>query len=102
LKPVADAPIKNEAIGYYRKIVLAQAIDPKIRELSHGGGVVTSLLKFGIETKIFDSAIVSQSEPENPTKPMPLVATVPDDVLSAVGSKFFPSSIAKAYGTAVR
>ena len=102
LRPVSDAPIKNEAVGYYRKIVLAQAVDPKVRELSRGGGVVTSLLKFGIETKIFDSAIVSQGEPENPTKPKPLVATVPDDVLSAVGSKFFPSSIAKAYGSAVR
>jgi coenzyme F420 hydrogenase subunit beta len=101
LSPVADAPIKNEAVGYYRKMVLAQAVDPKIRELSHGGGVVTSLLKFGMETKIFDSAIVSQGEPENPAKPKPSVATVPDDVLSAIGSKFFPSSIATAYGSAV-
>ena len=101
LSAVADAPIKNEALGCYRKMVLAQAVDPKIRELSHGGGVVTSLLKFGIETKIFDSAIVSQGEPENPAKPKPAVATVPDDVLSAIGSKFFPSSIATAYGTAV-
>ena len=102
LSPLADAPVKNEAVGYYRKMVLAQAVDPKIRELSHGGGVVTSLLKFGIENKIFDSAIVSQSEPENPAKPKPSVATVPDDVLSAIGSKFFPSSIATAYGSAVR
>jgi coenzyme F420 hydrogenase subunit beta len=101
LSAVADAPIKNEALGCYHKMVLAQAVDPKIRELSHGGGVVTSLLKFGIETKIFDSAIVSQGEPENPAKPKPAVATVPDDVLSAIGSKFFPSSIATAYGTAV-
>jgi coenzyme F420 hydrogenase subunit beta len=98
---VADNPVKNEALGYYRKIVLAQAVDPKIRESSHGGGVVTSLLKFGIENKVFDSAIVSQSEPENPNKPKPSVALVPDDVLSAVGSKFFPSSVAKAYGSAV-
>ncbi len=102
LNAVADAPVKNEAVGYYRKMVIAQAVDPKIREQSHGGGVVTSLLKFGIETKIFDSAVVSQGEPENPLKPMPSVATVPDDVLSAVGSKFFPSSIATAYGSAVR
>jgi len=29
------------------------------------------------------------------------VATVPDDILSAVGSKFFPSSVGKAYGNAV-
>ena len=98
---VADAPVKNEALGYYRKIVLAQAVDPKIRESSHGGGVVTSLLKFGIESKVFDSAIVSQCEAENPAKPKPSVALVPDDILSAVGSKFFPSSVAKAYGSAV-
>lgn len=98
---VADAPIKNEALGYYRKIVLAQAVDPKLREQSHGGAVVTSLLKYGIETKFFDSAIVSQTEPENPSKPKPAVALVPDDILSAIGSKFFPSSVAKAYGRAV-
>jgi len=98
---VADAPIKNEALGYYRKIMLAQAVDPALREQSHGGAVVTALLKYGIETKFFDSAIVSQAEPENPAKPKPSVALVPDDILSAVGSKFFPSSVAKAYGSAV-
>ncbi len=98
---VADAPVKNEALGYYRKIVLAQAVDSKLREQSHGGAVVTALLKYGIENKIFDSAIVSQTEPENPAKPKPSVALVPDDILSAIGSKFFPSSVAKAYGRAV-
>jgi coenzyme F420 hydrogenase subunit beta len=98
---VADAPIKNEALGYYRKIMLAQAVDPALREQSHGGAVVTALLKYGIETNFFDSAIVSQAEPENPSKPKPSVALVPDDILSAVGSKFFPSSVAKAYGSAV-
>jgi coenzyme F420 hydrogenase subunit beta len=98
---VADAPIKNEALGYYRKIMLAQAVDQALREQSHGGAVVTALLKYGIETKFFDSAIVSEAEPDNPAKPKPAVALVPDDILSAVGSKFFPSSVAKAYGSAV-
>ena len=27
---VADAPVKNEALGYYRKIMLAQAVDPAL------------------------------------------------------------------------
>lgn len=101
LRFVSDAPIKNEAIGYYRKIVLAQATDPNLRELSRGGAVVTSLLSYGIQKKVFDSAIVSQAEKDNPSKPKPSVALVPDDILSAVGSKFFPSSVAKAYGSAV-
>jgi coenzyme F420 hydrogenase subunit beta len=101
LSCVVDAPIKNEALGYYRKIVLAQATDSKLREQSHGGAVVTSLLTYGIGNKNFDSAIVSQGEPENLSKPKPTVALVPDDILSAIGSKFFPSSVARAYGSAV-
>jgi coenzyme F420 hydrogenase subunit beta len=103
LKCVSDAPLKNEALGYHRKIVLAQADDPKLREQSGGGGggVVTALLRFGIEEKVFDSAIVSAAEPESPSTPKASVALVPDDILSAVGTKFFPSSVAKAFGSAV-
>jgi coenzyme F420 hydrogenase subunit beta len=100
-KAVSDAPVKDEALGYYRKIVLGQAADPKLREASRGAGVVTALLTYGVERKRFDSAIVSKAEPENPSKPKAAVATVPDDILSAVGSKFFPSPVAKAYGAAV-
>ncbi|HTY74720.1 MAG TPA: Coenzyme F420 hydrogenase/dehydrogenase, beta subunit C-terminal domain [Candidatus Nanoarchaeia archaeon] len=100
-KAVSDAPARSEAIGYYRKIVLAQANDAKLRERCRGGGVVTSLLTYGVENKVFDSAIVSKAEPENPTQPKAEVATVQDDILSAVGSKFFPSPVAKAYGRAV-
>jgi coenzyme F420 hydrogenase subunit beta len=101
LRFVSDAPIRNEALGYYRKIVLAQSTDSTLREKSHGGAVVTALLSYGIEKKAFDSAIVSQAEPDNPAKPKAAVALVPDDILSAIGSKFFPSSVAKAYGSAV-
>ena len=100
-KAVSDAPARNEAFGYYRKIVLAQANDAKLRERCRGGGVVTSLLTYGVDNKVFDSAIVSKAEPDNPTQPKAEVATVQDDILSAVGSKFFPSPVAKAYGRAV-
>ena len=101
LRAVSDAPIKNEAIGYYRQMYLAQAADPKLREQCGGAGVVTVLLTYGVENKIFDSAIVSQAEPGDPTKTKSMVAVVPDDILSAVGTRFFPSTVAKAYGTAV-
>ncbi|MGD0644720.1 MAG: Coenzyme F420 hydrogenase/dehydrogenase, beta subunit C-terminal domain [Candidatus Bathyarchaeia archaeon] len=101
LRPVSEAPVRSEALGYYRKLLLAQAADPRLREQSHGAAVVTALLKYGIEEKIFDSAIVSEGEAENPSKPKPSVAIVPDDILSATGSKFFPSAVAKAFGSAV-
>ncbi len=101
LRPVSDAPIRNEALGYYRKLLLAQASDHRLREQAQGAAVVTALLKYGIEEKIFDSAIVSEGEAENPSKPKPSVAIVPDDILSASGPKFFPSAVAKAFGSAV-
>jgi len=96
-----ESPIKREGLGYYRKILLAQAADPELRKLGHGGAIVTTLLTNAIEKGLIDSAIVSQAETDVPVKPKALVGVVPDDILSAVGSKFFPSSVARAYGSAV-
>ncbi len=101
LKFVSDSPLKREGLGYYRRILLAQAADPELRKLGHGGAIVTTLLTNAIEHGIIDSAIVSQAETNTPIKPKALVGVVPDDVFSAVGSKFFPSSVARAYGSAV-
>jgi len=101
LEAVSDAPVRSEAVGYLRKVLLAQANDPKIREDSADGGVVTSLLKFGLDNKIFDSAVVTQSAELNKVKPKPAVALTSDDAASAAGSKFFPSAVVKTYGSAV-
>jgi coenzyme F420 hydrogenase subunit beta len=101
LKFVASTPLRREGLGYYRRILLAQAANPELRKLGHGGAVVTTLLTNAIEKGEIDSAIVSQAETETPIKPKALVGIVPDDILSAVGSKFFPSSVARAFGSAV-
>ncbi|MFQ6081149.1 MAG: Coenzyme F420 hydrogenase/dehydrogenase, beta subunit C-terminal domain, partial [Candidatus Bathyarchaeia archaeon] len=102
MKFVAEAPMRREALGCYRKIMLAQAVEPKLREASHSGGVVTALLTHALENGIIDSAIISEAETQAPLKLKPLVGLVPDDVLSAVDSKFSPSAVAKAFGSAVR
>jgi coenzyme F420 hydrogenase subunit beta len=101
LKFVSDSSKKREGLGYYRRILLAQAADPELRKLGHGGAIVTTLLTNAIDKGLIDSAIVSQAETDIPIKPKALVGVVPDDVFSAVGSKFFPSSVARAYGSAV-
>ena len=101
LEAVSDAPAKNLAFGYYRKILLAQSNDPKVREKSHDGAVVTKLLAYGLNNRIFDSAIVTQTEKKSAVKPNPSVALVTDDILSSIGSKFFPSAVLKTYGDAV-
>lgn len=101
LKFVSESTTKREGLGYYRRILLAQAADPELRKLGHGGAIVTTLLTNAIEKGEIDSAIVSQAETDIHIKPKALVGVVPDDVFSAVGSKFFPSSVARAYGSAV-
>ena len=99
---VMDAPVRRSALGYYRRIVLAQAVDSKIRELSHGGGVVTTILSQSLEDKMIDSAVISEVELKAPLRLRTRIGLVPDDVLLAVDSKFSPSSVAKAFGSAVR
>ncbi|MEM2885032.1 MAG: Coenzyme F420 hydrogenase/dehydrogenase, beta subunit C-terminal domain [Thermoproteota archaeon] len=99
---VADAPMRGSAIGHYRKILLAQATDERTREMSRGGGVVTAILAQAIEDGMIDSAVTSESEPQAPLKLKPRISLVPDDVLSAIDSKFTASSVAKAFGSAVR
>ena len=98
---ITDAPKRRESIGYYRKVVLAQATDPKLRELSHSGGVTTALLIHAIKTGFIDSAVISECEEEIPIKIKPSISLVPDDLPSAVDCKYFPSSVAKAFGRAV-
>jgi coenzyme F420 hydrogenase subunit beta len=101
LEAVYNAPIRSEAVGYVRKILLAQSNDAKIREKSHDGAVVTTLLDFGVKNEIFDSAIVTQTDKDTPVKPKPSVALVPDDIYTAIGTKFFPSPVVRTYSEAV-
>ena len=101
LRFVADAPHRREALGCYRKILLAQATNPTIREATKSGGVINALLNFAINQKIIDSAIVSKVSPSLAVKIKPLIGLVPDDALSAVDSKIMPCAVAEAFGRAV-
>ncbi|MBX5328904.1 MAG: Coenzyme F420 hydrogenase/dehydrogenase, beta subunit C-terminal domain [Candidatus Bathyarchaeota archaeon] len=101
LRFVVDAPFRRESLGYYRKILLAHATNPTIREATKSGGVINALLNFAINQKIIDSAIVSKVSPRLSIKVKPSVSLVPDDTLSVVDSKVVPSAVAEAFGRAV-
>jgi coenzyme F420 hydrogenase subunit beta len=101
LKFVADAPHRRENLGYYRRILLAHATNPTLRDASRSGGVVTALLNFAINRKIVDSAIASEASSKVPIKIAPSISLVPDNTLSAVDVKIVPSAVAEAFGRAV-
>jgi len=98
---VADAPHRRGSLGYYRKIVLAQAADPAIREMTRSGGVINALLNFAIDQGIIDAAIFSRASSKLSLKVKPSINLVPDDALSAVDLKMAPSAVAEAFGRAV-
>jgi len=99
-KFVSSAPFKKDGIGSYRRILLARTMNPRVERVCQDGGVVTSLLIYTIDKKIVDSAIVTKADVDVVVMPKPSLALVPDDVLSAAGSKFFPAAVASAYGKA--
>jgi len=101
LKFVADAPHRTESLGYYRKILLAHATNPTLRDASRSGGVVNALLNYAINEKIIDSAIVSEASSKVPIKIQPAINLIPDNTLSAVDTKIVPSAVAEAFGRAV-
>lgn len=98
---VTDAPNRRESLGFYRKVLLAQAVDSKLRELSHSGGVVTAILMNSIQKDVIDSAVVSEAEEGAPLKLHPSISLVSDDLFSAVDAWYSPSAVAKAFGKAV-
>jgi coenzyme F420 hydrogenase subunit beta len=99
---VTDAPNRREDLGHYRKLVLAQAVDDNLRKLSHGGGVVTALLRFAVDKGIIDSAVISESDLETPTKLLSSISLIPDDMLVAVNGKLSQGAVATAFGKAVQ
>ena len=98
---VTDAPYRRYGLGYYRRILLARSTDDRIRRLSHDGGVIMALLKYAMEEGIINSAVSSERDERVPIKIKPTISLVPDDVLSHVSMKFFPSAVATAFGNLV-
>jgi coenzyme F420 hydrogenase subunit beta len=98
---VSDAPVRSEAVGYLRRIILAQASDPSIRQKGADGAVVSSLLTYGLNSRTFDSTVVTGTEENNAMQPKSQVALTPKEAAAAGGSKFFATPVVKAYRNAV-
>lgn len=75
---------EDEALGIYRKAISAQAnpIAGKIQD----GGVVTALLVHALKAGIIDCAVVTDRDEEWRT--VAKVATTPEEVIAAAGTKY--------------
>ena len=81
----------DEKFGVYRRLFIARASDPKVRSVSQDGGVVTALLLFALEKGVIEGAIVSGVSEDEPFKPVPKLATTPEEIIESAGSRYFYS-----------
>lgn len=85
-----DAVLKEklnfrEPVGSYETVKCLRTTDEKIREVCCDGGVVTSVLKYLLDTRKIDGAVLSQRVGLWDSRP--LVATSFKDLLECAGSR---------------
>jgi len=94
--------LAEEVDGISKDIILARATDPKVHELGQDGGLVSAILIWALDHGYIDAALVSYLEGDGTSwKAIPGVATTPEEVLAAAGSRYTYSANTMAYAEAV-
>ena len=73
-------------IGAFRAISSARTTDPEIAKVATDGGVVTSLLKYAMQKRRIQGALVSKKI--GPFRRSPVLVTDPEELIEAAGSHF--------------
>ncbi|MFI5366530.1 MAG: Coenzyme F420 hydrogenase/dehydrogenase, beta subunit C-terminal domain [Candidatus Binatia bacterium] len=93
-----EGDVYRGAFGVYRRIVVARCKDPEILARCEDGGVVTTILVWGLRNGTFDGAVVSTTDADKPCQPVPKVVTTVDDAIRSASSwyTYCPNNLALA------
>lgn len=86
LKEIEEKFGVDKPIGQYKRICLAQATDPAIRNVCQDGGAVTALLTYALQHGEIHGAIVSKIA--EPWKPIPTIVENYQELLMAAGTRY--------------
>lgn len=85
--------INDPLVGMYDRPLLGYARSQPLRYFGTSGGVATALLLHLLKEGKIDGALVLGTDDQNPLRTRPILARTPQEILSAIGSKYLPSSI---------
>jgi coenzyme F420 hydrogenase subunit beta len=97
----ARAREQDEIWGIAEQVLLVRAADDDVHERGQDGGLVSAILIWLLEEGYIDGALVSQLEGDGSSwRAKPGVATTPQEVLDAAGSRYTYSANWLAYDEA--
>jgi coenzyme F420 hydrogenase subunit beta len=79
---------RDEVFGIYDGIYLVRANDPEVLERGQDGGLVSTLLIWGLETGRIEGALTSRLSGSRLWDCEPFLATTRDEVMEAAGSRY--------------
>jgi coenzyme F420 hydrogenase subunit beta len=79
-------------LGHIEAEVAARALDENIASVAQDGGFVTVLLKYLLENKLIDGAVVSGVDDSTPWKPLPKLVVTPKELLNTGGTRYSNSA----------
>ncbi len=88
-------------LGKYLDIMTVKTTDKTLQKYSQDGGIVSSLLIHALETGVIEGAIVAMPTDE-PWNPEPYVATTPEEIIAAAGTKYVLCPLNNALKIAAR
>ncbi|MGH3440927.1 MAG: Coenzyme F420 hydrogenase/dehydrogenase, beta subunit C-terminal domain [Nitriliruptorales bacterium] len=91
----------DEVYGVARSLLLVRATDAGINKAGQDGGLVSTLLIWGLESERIDGALTSAiTQTRGPFDSEPFLATTREDVLATAGSRYTYSANPLAMGEA--
>jgi coenzyme F420 hydrogenase subunit beta len=91
---------ESSLIGNVRDVFTARTMLPEVK--GQNGGVVTSMLLYGLEEGLIDSAVVTVKSEEEPWKPVPIIAQTREDILRSQGSIYVHSLTMETLMSAIK
>ncbi|MGZ4928705.1 MAG: coenzyme F420 hydrogenase subunit beta [Halobacteriota archaeon] len=88
-------------LGKYLDVMTVKTTDKTLQKYSQDGGIVSALLIQALETGVIEGAVVAMPTDE-PWNPEPYVATTPEEIIAAAGTKYVLCPINNALKIAAR